>query len=89
MSSRLRLVISTPTEKFIDVNIDSFTVEVKEGYITILLNHLPFISSLPAKQQLASYKIGRKKSFIYMKKGGLVILKNNTINVAVEQIWKK
>ena len=58
----LRFVLVTPERRLLEVECDEVQLPGQEGYFGVLPGHTPFITLLKIGE--ASYRIGKKESFI-------------------------
>ena len=81
----MKLDIISPEEIVYSGDVDLVTLPGTLGSFTVFLNHAPIISSLE-KGRLRYMKDGKDVEMII--NGGFVEMKNNVINVCIEQILK-
>ena len=76
MSFKLKIV--TPFGVFFEGDIDSLNICTKQGYLTILPNHIPLITPLEIRSM--TYKIN-KEEHICALAGGIMYINKNDVKI--------
>lgn len=77
----LHIIILTPSEMLLDIDIESVTIPGTKGLFTVLENHAPIISSMK-NGTLKCQAIDGIHEF--QVSGGFVEVKNNVVSVCLE-----
>lgn len=71
----LNVKIATPSEKIFDGELSTITIQTTDGVITVLPNHIPFISTI----ENGYVKFNEEK--IIMTKGAIVLDTNGNLEI--------
>lgn len=82
----MKLLIITPTEKFLDCEVSHVKAPGTEGYFGVLENHTPFLTTLKDGDVTATLHNNKEETFHIT--GGLADIKDNTVKILAESVSK-
>lgn len=71
----LNVKIATPSSKIFEGSLESITIQTTDGVVTVLPNHVPFISTIEG----GYVKYGEET--VNLKKGAVILSENNELQV--------